>query len=670
MEINKASIMRITLLAVISTLFASAAFAQSKYTEDADIAYKRGGFYEAAQAYKIAYQKVDGLDEKGRVLFRIGESYRLMTDNAGAEEWYEKAIEARYYKKNPEVYFQYAEVLREQEKFDDAVVQYQKYQERGGDASKAQIKIDACETAAMHIDIPPSRYLVEPVVLLNSPFFDYAPTWSSKKNDEIVFSSSRQSAVGGNEDPITGESFMDLFTSEQDKKGKWSTPTPLNNTVNTSSNEGASCMDKKRSTMYFTRCVYEKKSNFACDLFMAKKVGNKFGPAEPMNIIDRENNDSSQVGHPALSPDDQFLLFASDMPGGKGGKDIWYMKYNKKEKSWGKPTNLGGSVNTSGDEMFPYIAESGAIYFASNGHVGLGGLDVFMAESTGEMEFGDVSGLDYPINSSSDDFGLIINEAKDEGYFTSSRPGGKGKDDIYSFKMPPLEFCYRATVYNFDTGSALTNAKVTVQGTDGKSYDLTTDANGGISLCEGEVLAETNFSVDVSLDGYIGTGDQFSTMGVTESTTFAREYFLKEIVINKAYDLPLVLYPFDKSELLINDQVNSADSLSYLYDLMTRNPNFVVQLESHTDTRGKSEYNQSLSQRRAETCVNYLISRGIAQDRLVARGIGENQPIISDKQISSMATEEEQEKAHQVNRRTIFKILRFDYVPKTEETEN
>ncbi|MGB1031057.1 MAG: OmpA family protein, partial [Flavobacteriales bacterium] len=255
----------------------------------------------------------------------------------------------------------------------------------------------------------------------------------------------------------------------------------------------------------------------------------------------------------------------------------------------------------------------------------------------------------------------------DEGYFTSSRPGGKGKDDIYSFKMPPLEFCYRATVYNFDTGAALTNAKVTVQGTDGKSYDLTTDANGGISLCEGEVLAETNFSVDVSLEGYIGTGDQFSTMGVTESTTYAREYFLKEIVINKAYDLPLVLYPFDKAELLINDQVNSADSLSYLYDLMTRNPNFVVQLESHTDTRGKAGYNQSLSQRRAETCVKYLISRGIEQDRLVAKGIGENQPIITDKQINAMATEEEQEKAHQVNRRTIFKILRFDYVPKTEE---
>ncbi|MEO0405315.1 MAG: OmpA family protein, partial [Bacteroidota bacterium] len=195
----------------------------------------------------------------------------------------------------------------------------------------------------------------------------------------------------------------------------------------------------------------------------------------------------------------------------------------------------------------------------------------------------------------------------------------------------------------------------------------TTDANGGISLTDGEIIIETNYSVDVSMEGFIGTGDQFSTVGVTESTTFAREYFLKEIVIDKEYDLPLVLYPFDQAELLINDEVNSADSLSYLYDLMTRNPNFVVQLESHTDTRGGFDYNENLSQRRAETCVKYLIGRGIAQDRLVAKGKGESQPIIGDKEINAMATEEEQEKAHQVNRRTVFKILRYDYVPKTGE---
>lgn len=189
-----------------------------------------------------------------------------------------------------------------------------------------------------------------------------------------------------------------------------------------------------------------------------------------------------------------------------------------------------------------------------------------------------------------------------------------------------------------------------------------TDGNGGFSLCDGQIIAETNYSVDVSKDGYIGTGDQFSTIGLTESTTFAREYFLQPIILNIEYDLPLVLYPFDKAELLINDEVNSADSLNYLYDLLSRNPTFVIQLEAHTDTRGKAGYNQDLSQRRAETCVNYLISKGIHPARMKPVGLGKSQPIISDKEINAMATEEEQEKAHQVNRRTIFKIISYDFV--------
>ncbi|MDG1158426.1 MAG: OmpA family protein [Flavobacteriales bacterium] len=655
------------LLVVAFALLGSfAATAQNKYVTEADLQYDRGGYHEASKAYKVAYDRSDGIDVKGYITYRLGECYRLMTDNAGAEEWYEKSIDLRYYKENPEVYYAYGEVLLEQEKFDEAVVQYTKFKERGGDASRADQRITDCGNASLAIELPPSRYMVEPVVLLNTPFFDFAPTWSSKKNDEIVFGSSRQSSAGAGEDPITGESFMDLFMSEQDKKGKWSTPTPLNNTINTVSNEGASCFDKKRQTMYFTRCVYEKKSNFACDIYFSKRMGANFGPAEPLNIINRESNDSSQVGHPALTPDDMYLLFASDMPGGKGGKDIWYLAYDKKTKEWGKAKNLT-SVNTAGDEMFPFVADNGTLYFSSNGHSGLGGLDMFKAESTGDMQFAEVQNLQYPLNSTSDDFGMIIDADKDQGYFTSNRPGGKGKDDIYSFKMPPLEFCYKATVYDFDTGTPLANSKVTIQGTDGNSYALTTDGNGGVSLCEGEVIPETSYSVDVSMEGYIGTGDQFSTVGVGESTTFAREYFLKEIVTGKAYEIPLVLYPFDSADLLITEEVNSADSLSFLFDIMTRNPNFVVQLEAHTDTRGKSGYNKDLSQRRAETCVTYLIGRGIAGDRLVPVGKGEDEPIISDKQIAAMDTEDAQEKAHQVNRRTIFKILRYDYVPKEEE---
>ncbi|NNE55146.1 MAG: OmpA family protein, partial [Flavobacteriales bacterium] len=209
----------------------------------------------------------------------------------------------------------------------------------------------------------------------------------------------------------------------------------------------------------------------------------------------------------------------------------------------------------------------------------------------------------------------------------------------------------------------LSDSKVIIQGSDGESYEMSTDGNGGLSLCEGEIKKDVNYSVDVSKTGYIGTGDQFSTLGLTESTTFAREYFLKEVVIEKEYDLPLVLYPYDRAELLVNDEVNSEDSLMFLFDLLTRNQTFVIQLEAHTDSRGNPDYNQNLSQRRAETCVNFLIAKGIDAARLKPVGLGESAPIIKESEINAMATTEEQEAAHQVNRRTVFKIISYDYVP-------
>ena len=646
--------------------FSFTGFAQNKYTAEAEAAFNRGAYAQAASEYMQAYSKLKGVDLKGEVNYMIGECHRLMLDNEGAEDFYKKAIGFRYDEENPEVHYSYAEVLREQNKFDEAIQKYNDYMGKGGDKSKARTQIEICEAAALALDEPPSRYIVEQVAMLNSQQFDYAPGWSGKRYDEIIFGSSRPSSAGSGEDPITGESYMDLFVSERDKKGKWSTPTPVNNTINTASSEGGLCFDKKFQTMYFTRCIDEKKSTFACDIYYARRQGRDFGPAEPMNLVDRETNDSSQVGHPAVSPDGKYLLFASDMPGGMGGKDLWYVEQVGKD-GWSKPKNMGSEVNTKGDDMFPSFKMDGTLYFASTGHNSMGGLDIFMGTRAGEdMTISEVTALPAPINSSSDDFGIIWEKDLDQGFFSSSRPGGKGKDDIYEFKMPPLEYNYIANVYNFDTGAPLTNAKVTVQGTDGNSYDLTTDGNGGVKLDNGEVVKETNYSVDVTLEGYIGTGDQFSTVGLAESTTFAREYFLKEIVLDIEYDLPLVLYPFDQWDLLIDDEVNSADSLNYLYDLMVRNPNFVIQLESHTDTRGKVAYNQTLSQKRAETCVKYLISKGIAQDRLVAVGKGKSEPKISDAEINAMATEEEQEAAHQVNRRTVFRILRYDYVPKEE----
>ncbi len=653
-------------LAAIFIFGAYAVEAQKKYTDEADMAFERGAYAMAAKSYLSAYSKLKGIEEKGEVCFKIAEAHRLMLDPAGAEEYYNKAIGFRYYKAHPEVYLRYADVLMAQNKFTEAIEKLNDYAEKGGDRSVSQRRIAEAEEAALALEIPGSRYIVEQVAALNSTQFDYAPIWSSKKNDEVIFGTSRPSSAGSGEDPITGEAFMDLFKAERDKKGKWSTPIPLNNTINTPSSEGTATFDKKFQTMYFTRCIVDGKSNFACDIFYARRAGKDFGPAEPMNIIDREENDSSQVGHPALSPDDQFMIISSDIPGGYGGKDLYWMAYDKKSDSWSKPKNLGPEINTNADEMFPYIRENGTLYFASSGHNSSGGLDIFYAESTGEMTFGEVKTLPSPINSPSDDFGIIFDGENDQGFFTSNRPGGKGKDDIYEFKMPPLEFKYIANVYDYETGSPLGNARVSVQGTDGGSYELTTDGNGGLSLVDGEIKIESTYSVDVSLDGYIGTGDQFSTINIKESTTFAREYFLKEIKLEVDYELPLVLYPYDQATLLINDEVNSADSLNFLYDLMVRNPNFVIELDSHTDTRGKADYNQNLSQRRAETCVEYLISKGIEPERLKAVGKGKSEPKISDAQIAAMATDEERDRAHQINRRTVFKILRYDYVPKDD----
>lgn len=636
---------------------------QTDYAAEADAEYARGGYHVSAQEYIKAYAKIKDIDEKGRVAFMIGESFRMLMDPAASEEWYDKAIGLRYGKDHSEVFLNYGNVMASQQKFDDAIEWFMAYKANGGDPVIAEEKITAADNDALALDEPPSRYLVENILLLNSDGYDFGAGFSSKKAEDLIFASSRESSTGSGEDPITGESFMDLFLSSQDKKGRWSTPEPANNTINTPSNEGTVTFDRKYKNMYFTRCITDEDNSFACDIYRSPALGKRFGPAEVVELIDRDVNDSSQVGHPAFSIGNDFLMFVSDMPGGLGGKDLWYVSYDSKEDVFGSPVNFGPEINSAGNEMFPSMRYDGALVFASTGRGGMGGLDIFQAlPGNGPMKFGEPSPMPYPINSSSDDFGLIYVDDEDRGIFTSSRPGGKGKDDLYSFNLPEMEFCFRANVYDYDTGVPLL-ANLQINGSKGESWSIVADADGSVSLCENEIKSSTTYDVDVSFEGYIGTGDRFATIGMTESTTFAREYFLKEVVLDEEYAMPLVLYPFDESVLLIDDQVNSADSLSYLLDIMERNESFVVQLESHTDSRGKEAYNKTLSQERAQTCVDYLVSRGIQDDRLVAVGQGESMLLVSDKTINAMKTEEEKERGHQANRRTVFRILRFDYAP-------
>ena len=666
MHKNLQAILTRVSVSVLLVLGASACAFTQELSEEADALFDRRAYFEASSDYVAAYAKEKNLEDRAHCAFRAGECFRILHNYDEALEWYDKALGLRYATVNPRIYLLYGDVLRDQENFYDAMEWYEKYG-NAGDRAVADARIEAADLAALYLDEPQSRYIVEPMYTLNSPSFDFAPMYSDKKNNTLIFASSRESSAGSGEDPITGEAFMDLFSTTQDKKGRWSEPEPLGNTICSESNEGSVAFDKKFKTMYFTRCVDDGGSNLACDIYYAPVVGNDHGASQPLYIVNRDEDDTTQVGHPAISPDGNIMVFASDLAGGHGGKDLWYTKYDKGSDSWGAAINLGPSINSPGDDMFPTFRKDGSLYFSSNGRAnGLGGFDLYKAEvREGEMVFAEVEVLPYPLNSASDDMGIVFNGMTSTGVFSSNRPGGKGQDDLYSFRLPPMEFCYKAYVYDYDTGMPVSGATVALESSEGEVNSYTTDSDGALGLCDGEIAEGVSYNVEVKNEGFIGTGDRFSSIGLTESTTFAREYFLKEIILEKEYPMPLVLYPLASADLLINEEVNSADSLNYLVDLLTVNENLVIQLEAHTDSRGTAASNKDLSQRRAETCVNFLVEKGIAEDRIIPVGHGEDFPKITDSQIAALA-EEDREAAHGQNRRTVFKIIRFDYVPSEE----
>jgi peptidoglycan-associated lipoprotein len=658
--------MRTALMAFVAFIALPVA-AQNDMTADADAAFDRGGYFEAAKDYQASYAKLKGdLEEKGRVCYRIGECYRLSRALPAAEEWYKRAIDLKWADDNPNVFKHYGMVFMGQGEFDDAVEQFEKYKAAGGDGALANTMIESCNAAAESLIINDSRFVVEPLVMVNSPSFDFAMAFADKRGEEVIFASSRSSSTGSGEDPITGESYMDLFMAEVDRKGKWSIPEPLGNTINSPSNEGGVTLDSKFKTLYFTRCLIDKDNNYPCDIFVSQRTGAKWGAAEELGVLDREaGDDSSQVGQPSLTPDDQYMVFISDMEGGQGGKDLWYIKWDDASEEWGSATNMGPGINSASDEYFPHIRKNGDLYFASDRPGGMGGLDIMKATWKGDgMNFETPEFMEYPINSASDDFALVYHPKDEKGYLSSDRPESKGKDDIFSFAMPPLEFDYVAYVYDYDTGMPIEGASVTVTASDGESTSADTDGEGGAEEGGWSISSESTYSVDISKEGYISAGDQFSTIGLSKSTNFIKEYLLREVVTNEDYPMPLVQYVFAKAELVVDQAVNSKDSLDYLVDLLDRNPTFVISLEAHTDTRGGDKANDELSQRRAETCVNYLVERGIDRQRLQPVGRGEKMPLISDAEIAAMATDEQREAAHQMNRRTVFRITSFDYVPK------
>jgi len=668
----------------LSLCFSINSYAQRNFTEEADKAYELKQFTYAIELYQKAYSKIKrNKAERARILFQIGECYRYTNNQKRSEAQYRRVTKSGY--PDPIAYMYLAEALKQNEKYDEAIVALNDYKAKVPNDPKADKAIEACKLSQMWKDNP-TRYVIENVRQLNSRENDFTPSYADKKFNSLIFTSSRDGVIGKGTDTWTGENFTDLFYTELSKaKGKkgtqpgteamgtWSAPVILDEgIINTPANEGSPALNDRGNTMYFTRCNVEKRQTITCKIFSTQKKGRGWAEAEVLTL----GPDSFNYGHPTLSQDELTLYFASDMAGTLGGKDIWMAKRDRKTRPFDKPVNLGPTINTEGNEMYPFIKDNGVLYFSSDGHVGMGGLDMFKSEKVGET-WGTPENMKFPMNSPNDDFAIIYEGAQEKGYFCSNRNGGRGGDDIYSFFLPPLVFTLQGVVKDAETKQIIEGAIVKLVGSDGTSIEDSTDKAGSYKFGKTQILPNTTYELYVSKPNYFSSTAKETTVGVEQSRDFIVNFDLVPIP-KKPIELPEILYDLARWELLPQYQ----DSLNGLISTLKDNPKIVIELASHTDARDSDANNDTLSQKRAESVVNYLIEKGIAPDRMVAKGYGERVPrtlskditrdgftfksgtVLTEQFINALTTLKEREAAHQLNRRTEFRILRDDYIPK------
>jgi len=652
----------ILLLIILITFSFQDSSAQKHKSERAYAAFNAGEYYEAIDMFKDAYSKSKKADKSVRteLSFMIGECYRLTNDPKNSETWYRLAVRSSTSK--PEAQYWLAESLKKDGKYQQAIDEFKKYKQVAPSDSRTDQQILSC-SLAMDWQKNPEAYKVEELKDLNSRDADFSPAYGRDDFGVIYFTSSREDAAGTKTHGATGQSFTDIFESRLDKKSKWSTPVPVDN-LNSESEDGTPCFSSDFKEVYFTRCEAGKREKKGCMIMVSKRNGDKWSDPEDTKILP----DSLVAAHPALSKDGLTLYFVSDMPGGFGQKDIYAATRTDVTDAWSTPVNLGPDINTSGNELFPYIREDGSLYFASDGHIGMGGLDIFKANSQPDGSWV-VKNMQSPINSSADDFGITFEDGNERGIFSSTRKG-RGNDELYTFELPPLRFNVTGLVKDEKTGSPIQGSVIQLIASDGSNLQAETGTGGDFKFA---LKQDVDYIFLASKRGYLNGKEKETTKGQEKSRDFMVTILLT--AIDKPIELPNIFYDFGKWDLRPESMV----SLDKLVETLTDNPNVTIELMSHTDSRDTEEYNLSLSQKRAQSVVQYLIDKGIEPARLSPKGYGESTPKVvddaiaaqnpflksgtslSEQYINSLSTEEQKEIAHQINRRTEFRVLRTDY---------
>lgn len=629
---------------------------------DADRNFINGEYFDAASKYKTLYRKTTPKNKalRGIIAYRLAESYRLINSVSAANAAYANAI--RYNPADTLIRLQYARTLHKDGKYKQAEKEYKIFLESYPNLIFAKNGLIGAEDAPL-MKKDPTKYTVKKMDVFNSRRGEFSPMLLPPEYDMLYITTHRDDVEGETKSAITGVKNNDLFVSRLDENGKWMKPESAG-AINSEFDEGVPSFSSSGNTMFYTYCRQDSTGPSSAEIYISGRDGGAWAKGSKLEI----GNDSSIIyAHPAVTPSGTYLYFISDMPGGYGGKDIWRTVLTADNQPIGVE-NLGPEINTAGDEMFPYMKNDTTLYFSSDGHPGMGGLDLFKAVYNKRYKKWFVENMGSPINSQGDDFGITFFKDKESGFFSSNRGQAKGEDHIYSFQYPIVTVSVEGYIVDKDD-EFVPNATIRVVGNDGTNQKFNGKADGTYRL---EVKRGIDYVLLASGKGYLNSKMDLKTVNQEKDSTYLVDFVL--YAINKPAVLENIFYDFDKAAL----RNESKKELDGLIELLEINPNVTIELSAHTDRKGSQEYNQRLSQRRAQSVVDYLTSHRISKDRLTVAGYGKLIPKVVTKSIAkkyeflkegdvlneefiSKLSPEQQEIADQINRRTEFKVLSVTY---------
>ena len=639
---------------------------KSAKLSDAEEKQRIGEYFEAAAIYRKVYTKTPPAkrDLRGYIAFRMAECNRLINNTPRATSAYMNALRYKY--PDSIVNLRLGQMFQKSGRYGEAVKYYNDYLLAEPGSVLAFNGVTGCEDA-LKWKQSPTRYVVKRMDKFNSRRSEFSPMLYGEKYDQLYFASTRTPKGSGKDkeettSAITGQRNNDFFLVKQDENGAWLPPLELEDEVNTEFDEGTPSFSKDGNTMYYTYCAQDPEGPRTSEIYISSRSSAKWGKGTRANIV---KDSVTALGHPSISPDGKYLYFVSDAVGGYGGKDLFRARVVGND--FGPMENLGADINTPGDEMFPYVRDSVTLYFASDGHPGMGGLDLFKAtmDSTGHWN---VENMKAPINSAGDDFGITFAGEKESGFFSSNRNDARGYDHLYSFELPVITVFIEGIVSDVDE-NPIENATVRIVGRDGLNEKVLAKKDGKYKV---ELERDIRYVMMASARGYLNQNFELKTGPEEKNETYIVDFFLSPI--SKPVVIENIFYDFDKATL----RPESKKALDEMIKMLNDNPNVTIELGAHTDRKGSDKYNERLAQRRAQSVVDYLIAGGIAQDRLEAKGYGESVPKTINKKMAKnydflkegdVLTEEfvgnlppeQQEIADQINRRTEFKVLRINY---------